>query len=373
MLVNALYYPWMHFQDDNWVKLALLTWDSVARVRARDVDDRDSDLVRQVKNESNLLLEISPSHADLEDVQGTFSGVLPTLDAGGFKRYRLDQDDWDEHAGLYYHAPESNAGYAAAPRNVTWVYCGAGGTKVLNMLRSEFVWRGLGLPHGPWLGMHPELASVYMAALTDAIARRNRVSPATDDPRMHKAVGALDRLAGLLSGERPAVALDDPDSAFMHVALRAAIKPDRLSGVPVGKLISFRDRHSAELAAFRQHIAGLADELREITTVENAAIAHAHLESLYRSKTKPQLDDLRRALRGLGVESAAGTLSLKVDLNAATGTILGAVATADGQVALAGTAAALTIVPYLAGRAKARRAATASSPVAYLLAASRLT
>jgi hypothetical protein len=42
--------------------------------------------------------------------------------------------------------------------------------------------------------------------------------------------------------------------------------------------------------------------------VENVDIAHAHLESLYRSRTKPQLDDLRGALRSLGVESTAGTL-----------------------------------------------------------------
>src|SRR4051794_25834644 len=33
VLTSALYYPWMHFQDDNWVKLSLLTWDSVVRVR----------------------------------------------------------------------------------------------------------------------------------------------------------------------------------------------------------------------------------------------------------------------------------------------------------------------------------------------------
>jgi hypothetical protein len=27
----ALYYPWRRFQDDDWVKLALLAWDKIAR------------------------------------------------------------------------------------------------------------------------------------------------------------------------------------------------------------------------------------------------------------------------------------------------------------------------------------------------------
>jgi hypothetical protein len=374
VLTNALYYPWMHFQDDNWVKLALLTWDSVARVRARDVDDRDSEVVRQVKNESGLLVEISPSSADLTDVADSFGEVLGTLSADVLSRYQQDQHGrWNERTGLYdYGAPGSNAGgWSGAPRDVTWVYCGAKGTKISQVLRAELVDRGLGLPHESWLGMHPKLASVYLATLADAIARHNRVSPATDDTRMHNAAGAPDRLAELISGDRLATALDDPDSAFVHVALQAAIKPDRLAAIPVGKLIRFRDRHDAELSAFRQHVASLAGELREITTVENVDIAHAHLESLYRSRTKPQLEDLRRALRGLGIESTVGTLGLKVDLNAAAGTILGAVAAADGQLAVAGAAAAITIVPYLAGWAKARRDAITSSPVAYLLAADR--
>jgi hypothetical protein len=92
---------------------------------------------------------------------------------------------------------------------------------------------------------------------------------------------------------------------------------------------------------------------------------------LYRSRTKPQLDDLRRALRCLGVESTVDTLGLKVDLNAAAGTVIGSIAAAGGQLAVAGAAVAVTVVPYLAGRFKARRKSITSSPVAHLLAADR--
>jgi hypothetical protein len=154
----------------------------------------------------------------------------------------------------------------------------------------------------------------------------------------------LDRLAELLFGHRPTSTLHDPENAFVHVALQAVIKPDRLANVPVDKLIRFRGGHTAELTEFREHVAGLADELRETAMVENVDIAHAHLESLYRSRTKPQLDDLRRALRSLGVESTAGTLGLKVDLNAAAGTVIGSIAAAGGQLAVAGAAVAVTVV-----------------------------
>jgi len=361
----------MHFQDDNWVKLALLTWDSVTRVRAHDVDDRDSELVRQVKDETDLLKEISPSQNDLIEVTHSFEEILETLGDRVAARYGQNQRGWEDDCGVY-SAPWINTGFSFdAPDYLTWVYCGARGTKIGDALRHQLVGRELGLPHGSWLGMHPKLASIYLATLADAIARHNRISPATDDTRMHHAVGALDHLAELLFGHRPASTLDDPENAFVHVALQAVIKPDRLANVPVDKLIRFRDGHTAELTAFREHVAGLADELREIAIVENADIAHAHLESLYRSRTKPQLDDLRRALRSLGVESTAGTLGLKVDLNAAAGTVIGSIAAAGGQLAVAGAAVTVTVAPYLAGRFKARRKAITSSPVAYLLAAHR--
>lgn len=44
----ALYYPWLQFRDDNWLKLALLSWDNIARIRPQAVRERerDSELVR---------------------------------------------------------------------------------------------------------------------------------------------------------------------------------------------------------------------------------------------------------------------------------------------------------------------------------------
>ncbi|MGW7002473.1 hypothetical protein ACWGCW_06510 [Streptomyces sp. NPDC054933] len=46
------------------------------------------------------------------------------------------------------------------------------------------------------MGLHPRLGQVYNAALADCVARHNALSPVTDSPRMHHAVGALDHLRG---------------------------------------------------------------------------------------------------------------------------------------------------------------------------------
>jgi hypothetical protein len=149
------------------------------------------------------------------------------------------------------------------------------------------------------------------------------------------------------------------------------IEPERLAYLPIPKIIAFRQRYSAELAAFRQHVADLAPHLRTVTQVENVQVAHAYLRAIYDGTTKPQLDELRRALRGLGVESVAGTLGLKIDLGAAAGTLLGAAAAAGGQLAVAGAAVGVSVLPYVAHRVNQARQLRRESPVAYLLAADR--
>jgi hypothetical protein len=190
---------------------------------------------------------------------------------------------------------------------------------------------------------------------------------------MHHALGALDELAATLLDEPvPWSAISDPVGAYMHVALNAVLEPKHLSAVPVSRLIKFRNGHTAELQAFREHIAGLSRELEGIANVENMEIAQAQLQSLYETRTAPELEKLRKALHGFGIDSVAGALALKVDLGAASTTALGAGALAAGGHPLLSVAAvALSVVPYLATRVRHFGELESASPVAYLLAADR--
>ncbi|WP_159007285.1 DUF6236 family protein [Streptomyces sp. NRRL S-813] len=254
------------------------------------------------------------------------------------------------------------------------VYCGGAETKISYDLRHLLVNAGLARQvdeWDPWVGLHPKLGTVYLTALADTVARHNALSPVTDDVRMHHAVGALDHLADLLDRPVP-LTFQDTRAAYAHLSLRAAIRPERIAAVPVSRLVRFRQRYAYELAAFHAHLDSLAAELEQITAVENAEIAQAHLQALYERATKPQLDELRRALRAFGIESTVGTLGLKVDLGAVSGTALGTLAVSGGHPAVGAAAVALTVVPYIAGRLKVRRQQRTGSPVAYLLAAERM-
>ncbi|WP_438295849.1 DUF6236 family protein [Streptomyces sp. HUAS TT7] len=220
------------------------------------------------------------------------------------------------------------------------------------VLRHQFIKAGLAVQvdrRDPWVGFHPRLGTVYHTALADTVARHNTLSPVTDDPGMHHAVGTLDRLADLI--DLPVTpALQDTRAAYAHLTLRAVIRPERIASVPVSRLVDFRQRYVPELAAFHAHIDSLATEVEQIAAVENSEIAQAHPTALHERTAKPQLDGLRRALRAFGVESTVGTLGLKVDLGAVSGTVLGTLAVSGGHPAIGAGAVALTVVPYIAGR-----------------------
>lgn len=376
----ALYYPWMHFRDENWLKLALLTWDNIVRIRPKDAPDRDGDMVRQLRTESDLLTEIIPSPTDLQVVTEAFIEVVTTFREQLVEQYGMTADGgWRHRPGGSRAWGGSNAGDggSAGPgfdQRSTWLYDGPGGPKMARKLRDMLLAADLAIADTAgrtWVGMSPELGSIYSATLADAVARHNQLSPVTDNPSIHHAVGALDQLTDLLFVDPRQPALQHADSAYMHIAIRAVIEPERLADVPIAKLIKFRQRYSAELTAFHEHVRGLAPEIERIAAVENIDVAYAHLKSLYQKVTEPQLDELRRGLLGLGVESGVGALGMRLDLNAAAGTVIGSAVSSGGPLVVAGTAAAVTFVPYFAGRIKAARQRTKDSPVAYLLAVDR--
>ena len=60
-----------------------------------------------------------------------------------------------------------------------------------------------------WLRMHPEITAVYLCALAEQVAIRERLHPVTDQPGAHAALSGwtVDRVAQVLLWDRPPRAL----------------------------------------------------------------------------------------------------------------------------------------------------------------------
>lgn len=370
----ALYYPWLDFRDANWLKWALLGWDRVGIIRPRDLRYAGDDPTQLACLDAGVLLEIQPMMDDLEETEGIFTEVLVS-GSEILAPYKL-QEIYGELKGVdprlhAYRSQEERFTSRNGENGLFWIRCKEWGEgKFPYTLRAAWAAARLIVqeyPGSAWIGMHPELGRVYMAVLADVISKNNSLSPITDDPVFHDAVGALDRIASVI-GRETSNTFEDTRSAYVRLALQAAVKPTNLAEIPVERILLFRARHQGELLAFREHIDGLAGEFSEISLVENPAVARAHLEALYGRTTSRHLKEVRAALKSFGIDSILGVLELKIDVGTVSGTVLGAAVAAGGHPALGVAAVGLSVVPYIAGRVKASRENLTASPVAYLLA-----
>jgi len=53
----AVYYPYIHFRDERWLKVAALYWPWMVRIVSPDYPTRDSRLVAILKDELDLVVE----------------------------------------------------------------------------------------------------------------------------------------------------------------------------------------------------------------------------------------------------------------------------------------------------------------------------
>lgn len=59
----ALYYPWINFRSDNWIKLAALYWNRIGRIVPRGYPTHDSRTVRALDSALGLIANLHPEEA----------------------------------------------------------------------------------------------------------------------------------------------------------------------------------------------------------------------------------------------------------------------------------------------------------------------
>ena len=96
-------------------------------------------------------------------------------------------------------------------------------------LASAIVRSGLGLRQrsesDSWVGVHPELANVYMCSLVNHLAHRESLYPVTDQELPHNAMleWDLDRITDVLLGMRPRPEHRDATHRFMTATVQIVV------------------------------------------------------------------------------------------------------------------------------------------------------
>jgi hypothetical protein len=367
MARRCLYYPFIHFRDESWLKLSALYWDDVTRIVPRAYAPRDSRDVK-VFEDAGVIARLDPSAYE-RSVGELFTLLLARHERKLVARYDVARrEQWPTN-------PERFAvklGRATSSSGLAFIH----GSKLEPELVRRLLELRLALPSRDqrWLGMHPSIVSAYMIALSAEIAARRGLSPSSDNPLFQAGISSCsaDDLARSLvaeldlakrrsvKSETGSVRSENPSAERVAFVTLRVVLPERLDGISAKRIVELRKNHAGARHAFHTYVDDLRGKLANASISDVGALdEHVRLE--YERRVKPELSDLSRQLRSLGVGSFLGTCGVAMALP--VGSLLGSSSTA-GWAALAGAAVG---VSALAQRQRdAARDALKKSPAAFL-------
>jgi hypothetical protein len=88
----GLYYPFINFRDDQWLKIAALYWPKMARIVPAGCPTRDSETVRALIDELGFVINLKPDVARA-DAAKTFSSLLNAIPPHQLERWRISPDE----------------------------------------------------------------------------------------------------------------------------------------------------------------------------------------------------------------------------------------------------------------------------------------
>ena len=373
----ALYYPYIHVRDDRWLKYAALYWPRMGRLRPAGYPTSDSPVAQALKKDMNWLLDISPEHA-APAVEQPFLELLDEHSDALQQRFGVDRADrWP--MAPRDGAPQSHGSWGfegrlhhieSANPHLGYVQI----RKISQQVVDSFVDTGLAVTAygngGSWLGMHPQLASVYTCAVIEQVATENHLHPITDQVLPHAALAGwtMQHLAEVLLESPLSGALrqrpGDPLDMFVLLAFETVVPAD-LDTVPVEKIIEIRAKFGPELDAFRTYVTEQVNKMAEITDVRDVTVFREYISTEVNRTVVGQLKELREHLRSVGLESVRALANVKSvalpPLAAAAAQTVGLSPAITGPTALAAVVAG---VP--AKLRQDRKNAIKESPVGYL-------
>ncbi|MGA5046986.1 DUF6236 family protein [Streptomyces arboris] len=376
----GLYYPYVHVQDDAWMKTAALYWHRMGRVIAEDYEVRDTGTARALQDGLGFFVPVAPDAARVA-VEAAFLSVIREHAPALRTRYALDPRLG--RAAPVLPSPRRTNRYVPHTRHsvdhggyVAHLYSG----EISLRLREVLIEEGLAFSlredqrasaeQGMWITMDPMMAWVYKCALTSELARRERLVPTTDQVAAHQAGREWDaaRIEQVLLRRRAAVSheVGAPAAILGELAVQMVV-PENIADLPVAKIIELRKRYESEFTAFLDAVFAASKEAQEeLAGIESREVLVAYLQHLHQARFASELDKLKAALKGAKIGSRLGVMNLQTPaLAGASLATIGGLAADQPYVVAAG--AALGFVAHRHTVGEQRRAILQASPASFLL------
>ncbi len=361
---TALYYPFVHFRDKQWIKLAALYWPHIARMVPAGYIKRDPDIVKALNQELGLVVDVSPATA----AQAVAPIFIEFLEKYG-ERLRGQFPIHDNYVTHMWPAGWiGEPGYA-----LIW------GGEISETLVTALVDAGVGAwsrgEGSPWLAVHPHLAKIYMSALADNLCSVNNMFAITDTESAHTIGGpwTVERIADVVLRNVGTVASTPEPATRAHTVMTdrliilaiQSIFPRNIDAIPIDRIIRVRRQAGPLLDDFRRYMAEQAVEFADLSESTDPQLLKVRLRDKTDSAVRRKMVDLKKQLRSVGIDTARNIVSVRTVLPGATGLIASEVAHMPPLI-VAGAASAVGVANIIKNAGSQRSALVKASPVGYL-------
>jgi hypothetical protein len=276
---HALYYPYIHFQSDEWIKAAALYYDGLTRIVPEGFALNDSETVIKLGEQSGFIRDYNPSEEAI-DISENFVTILREEYSNPRSRNKLIRAIRNQvnPEGIFpvHEEKIANAVKAALPE--------------LGFPKKD--------PRSHWYFFDPVAGSLYMTTLAERIAEKQGV------PIISDTVGYQNIIRALQFDWSNEIRLDI--GYLLGSVVIKTVVPENIGAVSVEKIIEIRDNHQSERVRFYEKIQDLISDMPRINDPESIQRYVDHHADII----KDEVDGLRGSLLDSKIRCVSGLISI---------------------------------------------------------------
>jgi hypothetical protein len=297
-LGHALYYPYINLTNKNWIKHALLFWDTISRIVPYSVEPSDDEDIIKIKYESDFIKDYQPDRWDTSNAFNSFGRVIePYLMSDRFLHDRIAQ-----HGGEHLYKPHDRRTLltSSVKENGTYIHI----DKLDYKLKELLLEMGVAIPGKDqwedWIKIDNEIGLLYMTYFAKSISKNKSLPIVTDIEQSFSASLYFESSIN-----------SDYNSQFEYKLgnlLIETIVPKRINDIPLDILLKIRNKYDAERTAFFDDISNLTNSIPEIDNESALKDALNHHSKLILNKTK----DLEKLYKVYKIETIYKFLNISL-------------------------------------------------------------
>jgi Family of unknown function (DUF6236) len=292
---KALYFPYIHFQDENWLKYSLLYWDCIERIVPLSYNPQDSDNVKLLAD-AGIIKNIAPQSGTIPYTQTAAAEFIPTM-----QNYLSIHGDLSISGRLTRAAGANVSKQVERNASEALVHIQKMDGKVIQLLESS----GLANRYGDWFAMDGALAAYYMLCLAAHISEKLNAPLLSDSFEME--TGGTFFQHSRITTEQVGQPKDEVGFRLARMVFPLP-RPENLAAVSMHKILEFYQKHGAERMQFRQAI---EDAVKDAATLEDSGAVKDFLDEKKRL-IEYQLNDQKQRIDELGVGTVYSLISISV-------------------------------------------------------------